>query len=46
MQAYCVKDRKKVEVQNPEKVVMKNGRTAIKGKCPICGNTVFTFAKG
>ncbi len=45
MQAYCVKCRKKVEVKNPEKVVMKNGRTATKGECPDCGTKVYTFAK-
>jgi hypothetical protein len=41
MQAYCVKDRKKVEIKNPVKVTMKNKRKAIKGTCPICGNKVF-----
>ena len=45
MQAYCVKDRKKVEIKNPEKVTLPNGRTAVKGQCPICGTTVYTFVK-
>jgi hypothetical protein len=41
MQAYCVKDRKKVEIQNPKAIVMKNGRKATKGTCPKCGGKVF-----
>ena len=41
MQAYCVKDKKKVEMKNPTKVKMKNGRTAFKGTCQICGTKVF-----
>ena len=40
-EAYCVKDKKKVEVKNPEKITMKNGKPAIKGICPICGGNVF-----
>ena len=28
---YCVKERKKVEIQNPVQVTMKNGRPAIQG---------------
>jgi hypothetical protein len=45
MQAYCVKCKAKREIKNPEAVVMKNGRSATKGKCPVCGGKVFTFAK-
>jgi len=33
---YCVKCRGKKEVANPEKVTMKNGKPAMKGKCPDC----------
>lgn len=40
-QAYCVKDKMKVEVVNPQQVTMKNGKAALKGTCPKCGNTVF-----
>lgn len=39
--AYCVKCRKKVEVKDPEKVTMKNGRPALKGKCAVCGTGVY-----
>jgi len=45
MQAYCVKCKAKREVKNPQKVVLKNGRQATKGTCPVCGGKVYTFAK-
>ena len=40
-EAYCVKDKKKVEIQNPTKITMKNGKPATQGTCPSCGNKVF-----
>ncbi|MCD6341016.1 MAG: hypothetical protein J7L51_03615 [Desulfurococcales archaeon] len=40
---FCVKCRKKVELKNPEEVTLKNGRKAIRGKCPNCGTTVYVF---
>jgi hypothetical protein len=40
-EAYCVKDKRKVEVQNPQRITMKNGKPALQGTCPICGNKVF-----
>jgi uncharacterized protein DUF5679 len=40
-EAYCVRDKQKVEIQNPQRITMKNGKPAIKGTCPICGNSVF-----
>lgn len=41
MEAYCVKCREKVEVKNPQEIVMKNGRPAINGYCSKCGTKVF-----
>ena len=41
MKAYCVKCKEKVEIKNPQEVIMKNKRTAIKGDCPDCGTKVF-----
>ena len=41
VQAYCVKDRKKVEIKDPKKVKLKNGRPATSGTCPKCGSKVF-----
>ena len=29
-EGYCVKERKKVEIQNPEQITMKNGRPAVR----------------
>ncbi len=46
MQAYCVKDKKKVEIKNPKAITMKNGRPATQGVCPICGTKVFRIGKG
>jgi len=40
-QAYCVKDKAKVEVQNAQKITMKNGKPALQGTCPKCGGKVF-----
>ena len=38
---YCVKCRAKKDDPNPQKVTMKNGKPALKGKCPSCGTTMF-----
>jgi len=40
MKGYCVKCRKKVEIENPIKGKTKKGTTIYKGKCPVCGTTV------
>jgi hypothetical protein len=40
-EAYCVKDKMKVEVVNPTKITMKNGKPALSGTCPKCGTKVF-----
>jgi RNase P subunit RPR2 len=41
VKAYCVKCRKKVEMNNPKEIKMKNGKPAVKGVCPKCGTSVF-----
>jgi len=45
MEAYCVKCKAKKEMQEPQKVTMKNGRNALKGKCPDCGTALFRIQK-
>jgi Zn finger protein HypA/HybF involved in hydrogenase expression len=40
-EAYCVKCKAKKEMANPEEVVMKNKRRAMKGTCPDCGTKMF-----
>jgi len=45
MQAYCVKCRGKKEIEDGQEVSMKGKggkeRRAIKGRCPVCGTTMF-----
>jgi len=45
MQAYCFKCRSKVEIKNPMKITLKNGRPATKGVCPRCNTKVFRIGK-
>lgn len=45
VQAYCVKERKKVEMKDPKQVTMKNGRPAVQGSCPSCGTKLFKIGK-
>jgi hypothetical protein len=40
VQAYCVKDRKMVDIQGAQQVTLKNGRSATQGTCPHCGTKV------
>ena len=44
-QAYCVKCRKKREMQDAKEVTMKGKggtkRKALKGTCPVCGTKMF-----
>ena len=44
-QAYCMKCRKKVEIRNPNRVILKNKRPATRGTCPVCGTKVFRIGK-
>jgi hypothetical protein len=39
--AYCVKCKQKRDMVDPQKVTMANGRPAMKGKCAVCGTTLF-----
>ena len=46
MEAYCVKCRKKVTIDNAQQVTLKNGRPATKGSCAVgCGTNVFRIGK-
>lgn len=40
-EAYCMKCREKREISGAERITMKNGRAATRGKCSVCGSTVF-----
>ena len=40
-EAYCVKCKAKREMSEAAEVTMKNGRKAMKGKCPNCGTGMY-----
>jgi len=41
MEGYCLKCKEKKEMKDATKTTMKNGREAMKGKCPSCGTGMF-----
>ena len=41
MEGYCVKCKAKREIQNPQKVTLKNSKPATQGTCPVCGTKMF-----
>ena len=45
-EGYCVKCKAKKEIIDAVKETMKNGRKAIKGKCPTCGTVMFKILGG
>lgn len=45
MEAYCVKCKQKREMKDAQKVKMKNGRPAMKGRCPTCGTGLYRIMK-
>ena len=45
-QGYCVKCKAKKDIIEAVEELMKNGRKAIKGKCPTCGAVMFKILGG
>ena len=45
-EGYCVKCKAKKEIADAVEEMMKNGRKAIKGKCPTCGVVMFKILGG
>ncbi len=45
-EGYCVKCKSKKEIADAAEEVMKNGRRAIKGRCPTCGTVMFKILGG
>ena len=45
-EGYCVKCKAKKEIAEAVEETMKNGRKAIKGKCPTCGTVMFKILGG
>lgn len=38
---YCVKERQKREMVDVKQVTMANGVLAMRGKCAVCGTSMF-----
>lgn len=38
---YCVKCKNIKQMKDEQNVTLKNGRLALKGKCPDCGTSMF-----
>lgn len=45
-EGYCVKCKAKKEITDAVEETMKNGRKAIKGRCPTCGTVMFKILGG
>jgi len=45
VEGYCMKDKRMVEMKDPQAVTMKNGKPATRGVCPNCGTTIFQDRK-
>jgi Domain of unknown function (DUF5679) len=43
VEGYCMKERKHVQIKDPQHTTAKNGREAVRGTCPDCGSTIFRF---
>ena len=45
-EGYCIKCKARKEITEAVEELMKNGRKAIKGKCPTCGAVMFKILGG
>jgi hypothetical protein len=45
IEAYCVRCRETVEIENPMAVWTRRGIPATRGECPNCGGTVFRMGR-
>ena len=45
MLLYCLRDKKKVDVDPVEYKLDKNGRPRALGTCPICNGAIYTYIK-
>ncbi|HEY2598766.1 MAG TPA: DUF5679 domain-containing protein [Candidatus Dormibacteraeota bacterium] len=45
MEGYCLKDKRKVEMKDPQPITMKNGKPATTGTCPHCGTKIYKIGK-
>ncbi len=44
--AYCFKCRTKRLISRAQHIILKNGRPATQGVCPVCGTKVFRIGRG
>ena len=42
---YCVKCKASRDMKDAERVTMKTGRPALKGKCSVCGTGMYKILK-
>jgi len=45
LEAYCVKCKTKREMQDPQPVFTATGTPGTRGKCPVCGTTLFRMGR-
>lgn len=45
MTGYCLKCRASREMKDTTAILMKNGRPATQGVCPVCGTKMFRIGK-
>lgn len=45
VEGYCVRERKKVQIQGPEPASTKDGRPGVRGTCPDCGAKIFRLGR-
>ena len=45
-EGYCVRCKAKQPIAEAVEETMKNGRKAVKGKCPTCGAVMFKILGG
>jgi uncharacterized protein DUF5679 len=43
---YCMHDKMRVAILDPQPMTLKNGRSAISGTCAICGRRVMRMGAG
>jgi Domain of unknown function (DUF5679) len=40
-EAYCLSCKCRRQIDNPQTLLMKNGRSGTRGSCPVCGKGLF-----
>jgi pimeloyl-ACP methyl ester carboxylesterase len=46
VEAFCVKCKQKRPMLDAHKIVTRNGRNAMEGRCPVCSTKLFRFVSG